>query len=52
MSLSFSRAEFLNGKTACLLAMLYRNPADATDWLMRAIAEGAHGDTADDNVDE
>ena len=50
--LNFSNAAFLNGKTACLVAMLYRNPNDASDWLMRAIGEGAHGDTADDNVDE
>lgn len=50
--LSMTQAAFLNGKTACLVAMLYRNPADASDWLMRTIAEGAMGQSANDNVDE
>jgi len=52
MQLAFSNADWLNGKTACLLAMLYRNPLDPNDWLMRTIAEGAMGKRADENVDE
>ena len=41
----------LNGHTALLMGMLYRDPS-TSEWALRIIAEPAQGRVAEDNIDE
>ena len=50
MSYKLTDAASLNGKTACVMAILYRDSSN--EWSLRIVGEGAMGRTAADNVDE